>query len=384
MGEWKTVGLNELTDLLKDHYSSETFMVGVDSDNMIYYIVPTEMGLDPSLQIVEESVEIDNIFGVLGAKGFPRGIYLWIEDQASEEDDEEGGLLDDDDLGDLMSGSSSSATQAPAGEIPRPPVEKAPVLSPPSDPAPPKPTPDIPAPVIDKPTEPEPDAIPAPPAAADPKPVPAPPVSGAVPAPGPVEIEIPGPEPADSYNAIPDFVPQSGTPSSSPAPAASSAGGDDDDMEYMVKELQKLREKIVPLEERIIQKEDELEFMKGEFETLQTFIHNHFIEFGGDPLSLPEDTLEKVELIGQHIKEAQKAVHEDLEQQRKMLMELEKSGGSGSGGDESETVADLQNQLQEARSSNKALMEQLMKSKSESKKQIAELERRLKEAGGSD
>lgn len=95
MGEWKSVSLSEVVKLLKDTYPDDTFIVGIDRDNMIYYVVPDSLGLDASIAEIENSLKPEKVRDSIGHEGFPRDVYIWLEE------DEDDGLLDEEDLKEL-------------------------------------------------------------------------------------------------------------------------------------------------------------------------------------------------------------------------------------------------------------------------------------------
>lgn len=78
MGDWKTVTLDELPGVLKEHYAGAKCRVGIDATSKVYYIVLATMDLDETLEIVKDSIDSSRIFDTIGVRGFPRGIMVWI------------------------------------------------------------------------------------------------------------------------------------------------------------------------------------------------------------------------------------------------------------------------------------------------------------------
>jgi chromosome segregation ATPase len=95
MAEWTTVNLNEVVKILKRHYPDDEFTVGVDKANMVYYVVPTRLGLDASIPTVKESLAVKKVMSAIGSEGFPRSIMIWLEE-------EEGGLLEELDIQEIV------------------------------------------------------------------------------------------------------------------------------------------------------------------------------------------------------------------------------------------------------------------------------------------
>lgn len=106
MGQWKSIGLNELGDIIKNNYPNQELTVGIDRENMIYYVVPASLGLDASIELVRESLKSADVRDSIGSEGFPRDLYVWVEE---ENDEGEGGLLDDEDLKELENTPDSPA-----------------------------------------------------------------------------------------------------------------------------------------------------------------------------------------------------------------------------------------------------------------------------------
>jgi len=115
MGQWKSIGLNEIGDLLKRSFSDQDLTIGIDRENMIYYVVPTSLGLDASIETVRESLKPADVRDSIGSEGFPRDLYVWVD----EEDDDEEGLLDDEDLEEL-----EDALEGPADVVIEPGVKE--------------------------------------------------------------------------------------------------------------------------------------------------------------------------------------------------------------------------------------------------------------------
>jgi len=112
MGEWKTVGLSEITDVISRHYGAETFLVGVDRDHMIYYIVPSRLGLDESVEVLQDGVDGAAVRDAVGSAGFPREVFIWIEEgeAAGPEGDEMEGLLDEEDIKEIEEGAAEGVS----------------------------------------------------------------------------------------------------------------------------------------------------------------------------------------------------------------------------------------------------------------------------------
>lgn len=94
MGEWKTVEINDMPDMLLVYYPSGTFKLGMDSNNVLY-VVPSHLELDRSMRIIGVAVDVECIPECIEGQQICSTVFIWA-DAFSD------GLLGEGDLEDLL------------------------------------------------------------------------------------------------------------------------------------------------------------------------------------------------------------------------------------------------------------------------------------------